>query len=89
MDHFQTFSNFLAYIENNYEEEEQLIIEDFMSYYINKYRKLGKHNCETTYKENLKNDNTGELHRLSLVGFEFEKKRYDERENNKKSITQK
>jgi hypothetical protein len=83
MDNFQTFSAFLDYIERNYDEEQNIIIENFMSYYINKYRKFGKYNCEYTYKDDLINDTTGELHKLALIGFEFEKKIHDEREYKK------
>jgi hypothetical protein len=73
MDNFQTFSAFLDYIERNYDEEQNIIIENFMSYYINKYRKFGKYNCEYTYKDDLINDTTGELHKLALIGL---KKKY-------------
>ena len=83
MDNFQTFTQFLDYIENNYDEEEQIIIENFMSYYINEYRGFGKHNCKYTYNDGLKNDKTGQLHKLSLIGFAFEKKIHDEREYKK------
>jgi hypothetical protein len=83
MDSFQTFSQFLEYIERKYEEEEQIIIENFMSYYINEYRGYGKHNCKYTYNDDLKNDTTGELHKLALIGFEFEKRIDDEREYKK------
>ena len=83
MNSFQTFSQFLDYIESNYDEEQLIIIENFMSYYINEYR--GKYNCKYTYNDVLINDKTGELHNLALIGFEFEKKIHDEREH-KKSI---
>jgi hypothetical protein len=79
MENFKTFSEFLNYIESNYEEEEIIIIENFMSYYINEYRGFGKRNCKYEYDDDLKNDKTGELHKLSLIGFEFEKKIYNER----------
>ena len=79
MENFKTFSEFLNYIENNYEEEEIIIIENFMSYYINEYRGFGKRNCKYEYNDDLKNDKTGELHKLALIGFEFEKKIYNER----------
>ena len=82
---FQTFKQFLLYMENNYDEEEQITIENFMSYYINKYTGFGRHNCEYTYQEDLKNDTSGKLHAFAIIGFEFEKKIYDEREY-KKSI---
>lgn len=83
MDKFKTFSQFLDYIENNYEEEQIIIIENFMSYYINDYRGFGKYNCKYTYDNDLKNDKTGELHKLALIGFEFEKNIHDEREYKK------
>jgi len=83
MDNFQTFSQFLEYIERNYDEEQNIIIENFMSYYINEYRGYGRHNCKHTYNDDLKNDTTGELHRLALIGFAFEKKIHDERESKK------
>ena len=79
MENFKTFSEFLNYIERNYEEEEIIIIENFMSYYINEYRGFGKRNCKYEYNDDLKNDKTGELHKLALIGFEFEKKIYNER----------
>jgi hypothetical protein len=83
MDNFQTFTQFLNYIDSNYDEEQNIIIENFMSYYINKYRNFGKYNCEYTYNDDLKNDETGELHKLALIGFEFEKKIHDNREYKK------
>ena len=81
MNNFQTFSEFLDYIEKNYDEEQNIIIENFMAYYINKYRK--KYNDEDLYKTDLKDDTTGELHKLALIGFEFEKNIHDEREYKK------
>jgi hypothetical protein len=81
MNNFQTFSEFLDYIEKNYDEEQNIIIENFMAYYINKYR--NKYNDEALYKSDLKDDVTGELHKLSLIGFEFEKNIHDEREYKK------
>lgn len=39
---FNSYSEFLNYMENNFDEESQLIIEGFMSYYINKYNGFGK-----------------------------------------------
>ena len=79
MSQFQSYTQYLIYMDNNYNEEEQLIIEDFISYYINKYKKFGYHNCERTYQENLKLDQDGKLHKFALIGFEFEKKLYDNR----------
>jgi len=83
MNKFQTFTQFLKFIENNFDEEEQIIIEDFMSYYINEYRGFGKYNCKYTYEDNLKYDTTGKLHNIALIGFEFEKKNHDEHEAKK------
>ena len=81
MNNLKTFSEFLDYIEKNYDEQENIIIENFMTYYINKYRK--KYNDEDLYKADLKDDTTGALHKLTLIGFEFEKNIYDEREYKK------
>jgi len=67
----------------SYNQEKQITIENFMSYYINEYRGFGKHNCKYTYNDQLKNDTTGELHKLALIGFEFEKKIHDKREYKK------
>ena len=84
MDQFENFRQFLVYMENNYDEEQQLIIEGLMSYYINEYNGYGKQNCRHSYEEDLHNDKTGELHRLALIGFEFEKK-YQMNENGRKN----
>jgi len=83
MDNFQTYSQFLDYIERNYDEEQNIIIENFISYYINEYRGFGKYNCKCTYIDDLKSDITGELHKLAIIGFEFEKKIHNEREYKK------
>jgi hypothetical protein len=81
MNNFQTFSEFLDYIEKNYDEEQNIIIENFMVYYINKYR--NKYNDKDLYKADLKDDVTGELHKLALIGFEFEKNIHDDRKYKK------
>ena len=86
---FQTYSQFLSYIEEKYDEEQQITIENFISYYINEYNHFGKYNCKATYEEELKNDSTGELHRMALIGFEFEKKIFDEAALRKKQKNQK
>ena len=54
-----------------------------MSYYINDYIKFRKYKCKDTFDDELKSDITGELHKLALIGFEFEKKIHDEREYKK------
>ena len=79
MDNFKTYSQFLNYIETNYDEEQNIIIENFMAYYINEYRGFGKHNSKCEYDDDLKSDETGELHKIALIGFEFEKKIHDQR----------
>ena len=45
-----------------------------MFYHINRYICFGKFNCKYTYQENLMKDKTNELHKLSLIIFEFKKK---------------
>jgi hypothetical protein len=83
MDIFQTYKEYLIYMEINYNEEQQITIENFISYYMNKYRGFGKKNCEYSYQEDLKNDIDGKLHEFAVIGFEFEKKIYDERQHKK------
>ena len=73
MNQFQDYRQFLLYIENNYDEEHQLIIEGLISYYINEFRGFSKRNCECTYQDNLKCDTTGDLHKLAVIGFNLEK----------------
>lgn len=80
MDTFQTYRQFLSYVESHYEEEDRITIENFISYYSNAYRKFGKYNCQANYEEDLHRDTTGELHTLGLIGFAFEKKRHEERQ---------
>ena len=82
MNNFETYKEFLEYVENNYEEEDKLIIEDFIAYYINEYKGYGKYNCKHTYKNNLSNDKTGELYKIGIIGFEFEKIIFDKNKNN-------
>jgi hypothetical protein len=82
MDNLKTIGQFINYM-RSYDVEQQITIENFMSYYINKYRGFGKRNCKYTYDNELKNDTTGELHKLALIGFEFEKQIHDEREYKK------
>lgn len=48
MNNFVTYKQFLEYVENNYEEDEQLVIEDFIAYYVNDYRGYGRYNCKHT-----------------------------------------
>jgi hypothetical protein len=79
MTEFQDYKEYLLYMENNYDEEEQITIENFISYYMNKYRGFGHYNCEDTYKAELKNDINGKLHAFAIIGFNFEKNKHDEK----------
>jgi hypothetical protein len=79
MNEFQDYKQYLLYMENNYDEEDQITIENFISYYINKYRGFGRYNCEYTFLDDLKNDIIGKLHDFAIIGFNFEKLIYEER----------
>lgn len=79
MEQFQSYNQYLVYMEQNYDEEQQIIIENFISYYINRYRGFGSKNCHEIYQDDLRDDKSGELHRFALIGYEFERKIYDER----------
>lgn len=83
MTEFQDYKEYLLYMENNYDEEEQITIENFISYYMNKCRGFGNYNCEDAYQSELKNDINGKLHDFAIIGFNFEKKIYHERNSNK------
>ena len=79
MDHFHNYRDFLDYMYSHFDEEQQITIENFMSYYINEYRGFGNKNCREELDEEIKNDKNGVLHKFALIGFEFEKKIHDER----------
>lgn len=74
---FKDYKEYSLYMENNYDEEEQITIENFISYYMNKHRGFGYHNCEDTYKDELKNDINGKLHEFAMIGFDLLKKNYE------------
>jgi hypothetical protein len=86
MNNFQDYKAYLLYMENNYDEEDQITIENFISYYMNKYRGFGQYNCEYAYQAELKNDVTGKLHEFAMIGFNFEKKKYNERKLKSKHL---
>lgn len=74
MNEFQDYNEYQHYMDNNYDEEEQITIENFISYYLNKLRGFGHNNCESTYQDELKNDVTGKLHGFAIIGFNLLKK---------------
>jgi len=85
MENFENYEQYLKYMESNMDEEDQITIENFISYYMNTYKGFGKKNCEMTYQEELKNDENGKLHEFALVGVSFEKKIFDEKRKIKKN----
>jgi len=68
---FKDYKEYSLYMENNYDEEEQITIENFISYYTNKHNGFGHHNCEEAYKGELKHDVSGKLHEFAMIGFEL------------------
>lgn len=85
MTEFQSYKELLVYIENTYNEEDQITIENFISYYININNGFTRLNCESTYQDGLKHDIDGKLHALAIIGFNFGKKIYDERKSSRKN----
>lgn len=81
MTDFKDYNAYLLYMENNYDEEEQITIENFISYYINKYKGFGHYNCEDVYQDELKNDINGRLHEFAMIGFNFEKINHEKRQS--------
>ncbi len=82
---FKDYKEYQIYMDNNYDEEEQIIIENFISYYMNKLRGFGHYNCEYTYQDELKNDINGKLHEFAIIGFNLLKKNWEMRIKNKSS----
>jgi hypothetical protein len=83
---FKNYNEYQIYMDNNYDEEEQITIENFISYYMNKLREFGHYNCEYTYQDELKNDISGKLHEFSIIGFNLLKKNYVMRLNKLKPL---
>ena len=83
---FNDYNEYQIYMDNNYDEEEQITIENFISYYMNKLRGFGHKNCEYEYQDDLKNDINGKLHEFAIIGFNLLKKNYEMKLNNLKSI---
>jgi hypothetical protein len=80
MAEFKDYNDYQNYMDNNYDEEEQITIENFISYYMNKLRGFGHHNCEHTFQDELKSDSNGKLHEFSIIGFNLLKKNYETRQ---------
>ena len=74
---FKHYNEYQNYLDDNYDEEEQITIENFISYYMNKLRGFGHHNCEYTYQDELNNDINSKLHKLAIIGFNLLKKNYE------------
>lgn len=78
---FDNLSDYWTYINMSYSEEEQLIIESFISYYSNQMRGFDNQNDQELYQENIKLDTNGSLQLIALVGFEMEKEKYINKQN--------
>jgi hypothetical protein len=72
---FQDYKAYQLYMDNNYDEEDQITIENFISYYENKRNGFGHYNWESAYQEALRNDTTGKLHEFAMIGFNLLNKR--------------
>ncbi len=66
---FKNYNDYQNYMDNNYNEDKQIIIENFISYYLNKLRGFGHYNCEYTYQKDLINDINHELHEFAIIGY--------------------
>lgn len=86
---FNTYSDLWHFVLDNFDQADQLVIEYFITYYMNEYKGLGEKNSPLTFHQCKRYDATGKLHHFALMGFEFEKKIYHEqqkeKENNKMS----
>lgn len=77
---FKDYKEYQVYMDTNYDEEEQITIENFISYYMNKLRGFGHHNCEHTYRDDLENDINGKLHEFAIIGFHLLKMNYERKQ---------
>jgi hypothetical protein len=71
---FQDYKEYQLFMDDIYDEEQQITIENFISYYMNKFKGFGHLNCEETYQDELKNDINGKLHEFAMIGFNLLKK---------------
>lgn len=62
------------FIEQTYDEEQQIMIEDFYAYEDNEYRGFGAGNDKNLYRENKENDTNGELETIAKIWFNITKK---------------
>jgi hypothetical protein len=81
---FKNYKEYQNYMDYKYDEEQQITIENFISYYMNKLRGFAHYNCETTYQDEYKNDINGELHQFAIIGFHLLKENYEFRLNKHK-----
>ena len=70
---FKDYNQYQLYLDNNYNEDQQITIENFISYYQNKDNGFGHLNCEIEYQDELKND-IDNLHKIAIIGFNLLKK---------------
>lgn len=71
---FATSKELWDFIEKTYNEEQQIIIEDFWAYYDNEDRGFGWGNDQNLYRENKENDINGELETIAKIWFNISRK---------------
>lgn len=71
MEQFRNYKEYQLYMDNHYNEEEQITIENFISYYTNKKNGFGKYNCESAYISELNHDIHGKLHEFAMIGVKL------------------
>lgn len=74
---FRNYKEYQRYMDDNYDEEQQVTIENFISYYMNQLNGFGHHNCQAAYQDELNNDIHGKLHEFALIGFHLLKENYE------------
>ena len=80
---FESYSDLWHFVLENFDQADQLVVEYFITYYMNEYKGLTNKNSPVTFGQCKRYDVTGKLHKFGLMGFEFEKKIYDtEKEEN-------
>ena len=68
---FSTSKELWNFIEKTYDEEQQIVIEDFYAYHDNIYRGFGRGNDKNIYRENKENDVNGELETIAKIWFDI------------------